>query len=1401
MNSKVSKPLISVIIPTCNRANLLTRSLGSLTKQSLPRDQFEVVVIDDGSSDRTEDICKDFDKKLNIIYQRQKNSGIAAAKNMGIFISTGQLLLFFDDDDVADRNLLKEHVKSHTLHPEENVAVLGYTTWHHSLTMTHVMNFITDIGQFLFSYSNLKDGQVLDFTYFWGGRSSCKKSLLARHGIFNQLFRFGSEDIELGYRLFKFGLKVIYNANAKSYMIRPLTYEQFCQRCIKQGKSQYHFGKLYNDPFIKEYCMVERVDEKWKYVSKSLESRIQRVKDLESILEKHKSLSKKQVQEMGNLYWWTFNALKIKGIIEAKELDTGTSPLLKNLSADSHTSSVSLRDSEHLIDIWKRQRPLLDSRGNILIIDPFLPVFDRASGSLRLFEIVKSLIRMGFCITFISRHGEHAEKYVPILQDMGVEVYASDPMALQAIGLYVIGPYLDMEKILQSKKYDYVILSFWQIAEYYLPIVRKYSPESHIIIDTVDIHFQREFREAEMKGDRNLSVAAEQNKKREISIYKKADRLWVVTDEDRISIENIVGPPIDVVPNIHKEIVLEKEFELTSDLIFVGNFSHTPNIDAVLFFHKKIYPKIREKMPDVKTYIVGNNPPDEILRLQSEHFIITGYVEDLSTYLMNMRISISPLTYGAGMKGKIGEALSWGIPVVTTTIGAEGMHLKDNENAMIADNPDDFADKVIELYNNQDKWEKLSRNGKKLVDENWSPNAVQKRIDSSLLDAKIFQKDQISMVMMSSEQSINVKNSLNIINSSIDQPGDTIVINRSCGSKITQQLSEPEQNVNVQRKTFLITEKSETAQTYSWNQALSKCTGNIMVLCRESNRMDTDTIRSIISYSEKHAEIDILTSGTPQLLGVQHNGQSDNSTRIPNPAARIISIDFMLLRSKVLKDIGGLDTAFFSDHLAWIDFLIRSVHRGHNIRSIEDPLIKDNNTLQAQIHEIDIDINDLNLFLNKWDIPKTVQLPITFSDIGFKDRYTYFDLFSSLGKPDKEVSSVIPQTIGPALKKPAGLTSIIILCLNQIEYTRQCLQSIEKYTNVPYELIIVDNGSTDGTQAFLKDYEKKHNKCKIILNERNRGFAVGNNQGISSATGNYILLLNNDVIVTQNWLEKLIIHIESDPNIGMVGPVSNSVSGPQKVEHAPYGNDLNNMQKFAQNHSKKNNGKTQDKLRLVGFCLLIKRQVLDIIGGLDENYGNGNFEDDDLCLRSRIAGFQNLIAHDVFIHHFGSMTFKGNSMDYAASLKDNKKQFTQKWKGIVEFIDDSAYKITMKGEAQLNELIKWGEERFSNGNLRSAIKIFKRTLELDPLNTQALNNLGVMQWQLGDPIAAIKTFQNALIKNSDDTDALENLKQATIETGRFDLIVPELQDVLKNTFSENPGLETLIYAQQNSAQV
>jgi GT2 family glycosyltransferase len=399
---------------------------------------------------------------------------------------------------------------------------------------------------------------------------------------------------------------------------------------------------------------------------------------------------------------------------------------------------------------------------------------------------------------------------------------------------------------------------------------------------------------------------------------------------------------------------------------------------------------------------------------------------------------------------------------------------------------------------------------------------------------------------------------------------------------------------------------------------------------------------------------------------------------------------------------------------------------------------------------------------------------------------------------------ILPPEFKPEIKPGRSeirndLASIIILTFNQLEYTKKCLQSIAQYTSVPYELIIVDNGSTDGTAQFLENYANEHVNCKVILNKENLGFAGGNNQGIAAARGDYILLLNNDVIVTRDWLERLIAHIESDENIGMVGPVSNFVSGHQLVENTGYRKNLNKMHEFAKNHFQNNVGITQDIMRLVGFCLLIKRHVLDIIGGLDENYGNGNYEDDDLCLRSRIAGFRNIIARDVFIHHYGSMTFKGNKIDYTDSLEGNRRRFSDKWKDIIE-VNGNEYRLRMTREDQLKKLLELGQERFSQGNFSAAVKIFERVLELDKYNSQAMNNLGVIQWQIGrEPASAMKIFQTALTFNPRDHDALGNLVQAATKSSRFDLINPALLNTLKKAQPANPDLVALINAQQNSA--
>lgn len=1366
------KPSISVIIPTFNRADLLCEALKSLTKQSIPKDEFEVVVIDDGSSDNTEDVCRGFEKSLNIIYNKQINSGIAAAKNLGIFMSSSPLLFFFDDDDVADANLLAEHIRTHRLHPEENTAVLGYTTWHPSLKITPLMHYVTDVGGFLFSCEHLKDKQELDFTYFWGGRSSCKRSFLVRNGVFNQQFTFGSEDIELGYRLSKFGLRVVFNRKAISYMIRPLTFDQFCTRCVKQGRSQYHFGKMHPDPVITSYCMLEDAEEKWAYARQFVEEKAQKARELEKKLERGvPKANKKELQnQLWSLYRWIFTVLKLKGIVEEKEKDQGARAT-DNLSFPAMLADVPRKDLDILRSRLDERPQIRHGRGNVLIIDPLLPMYDRASGSLRLFEIIKALIRMGFGITYIARSSDHAETYVPILQRMGVEVYAGDPTALQAYWPDVIAPYLDVEKILRSKTFDFVILSFWHIAEHYLPLVRKHSPNSTVIIDTVDIHFLREFREAEMKKDRSLMETARRNKERELAIYQEADRIWVVTEDDREAIKHLVKPTIDVVPNIHKHVHETKEFSNTSGLLFVGNFNHRPNIDAVQFLHEKILPHIRKHLPDVKVYIVGNNPPETIRKLNSDLFVVTGYVEDLGPYLRKSRISINPLTYGAGMKGKIGEALSWGLPVVTTTIGAEGMDLEDREHAMIADDPKEFAKRVVELYHDKHLWEKLSRNGKSLVEQRWSPGAIQRRIESSLLNCVRFNEDEVSLAFPSTTPEQIEK--LASIHASVEIIGDTIVvINRGELRKDSAKLFKlVKKHENSSRKPLFLVTETDSPHLARWNKALSQCKGGLIVLVgHDVNHADLQTINSLVSFAHEHPDIDMVVTKTIP-VPFEENARHSNSTAsitcdAGTPADTAEDKDdkcsIMILRPSALKAIGGFDTRFHDIGLAWYDYLIRAHIKGCRVWSIKDsgPAI----LLPAPNIP---DCPDRDLFLEKWS---RLVSGSEDADHAVNDLLSINDplsLFISLGatkedsprgsdQGDTDESDVEKQQSGDV----SALTSIIILCYNGLHLTRMCLESIEKFTPEPHEIILVDNGSKDGTTDFLKGYAEKHSHVKLIMNTENKGYAAGNNQAISMAQGSYIVLLNNDVVVTEGWLGRMIDHMGSHKDIGMVGPVTNSVSGIQLIPNVPYGNNLEQMHKFARELSQRNRGRTEPSLRLVGYCLLVKKEVLDIVGGLDEGYKTGNFEDDDLCLRSSIAGYRNIVAKDVFVHHFGSMTFKENAIDHSKTMDENRAYFLRKWEGLVEMLENNIFKVSIDTAKRIQRLNEWGEKAYGDGDILRALRIFERALHLDPKNTTTLNNIGVIHWELGKKDEAIGIFQHVLRIDPNNLDAQSNIRNA-----------------------------------------
>lgn len=240
--------------------------------------------------------------------------------------------------------------------------------------------------------------------------------------------------------------------------------------------------------------------------------------------------------------------------------------------------------------------------------------------------------------------------------------------------------------------------------------------------------------------------------------------------------------------------------------------------------------------------------------------------------------------------------------------------------------------------------------------------------------------------------------------------------------------------------------------------------------------------------------------------------------------------------------------------------------------------------------------------------------------------------------------------------------SIVVLCYNQLDYTKQCVESILTVTAYPnYELILVDNCSTDGTAGYLRELERQYPQVKIVLNQTNRGFAGGNNDGIAISDGAYIVLLNNDAVVTRGWLTGMLKHFTADDRVGLVGPVTNSIGNEARI--AVRYQNMADMPRFAYEYTFSHMGEEYPHRGILAmFCLMISRTLYDRVGPLDESYGIGMFEDDDYSVASQRAGFRNVMAEDVFVHHFGSVSFKKlEDKTYTALFQKNRKLFEKKW--------------------------------------------------------------------------------------------------------------------------------------------
>lgn len=247
--------------------------------------------------------------------------------------------------------------------------------------------------------------------------------------------------------------------------------------------------------------------------------------------------------------------------------------------------------------------------------------------------------------------------------------------------------------------------------------------------------------------------------------------------------------------------------------------------------------------------------------------------------------------------------------------------------------------------------------------------------------------------------------------------------------------------------------------------------------------------------------------------------------------------------------------------------------------------------------------------------------------------------------------------VKPLVEHKKPLVTILVLTHNAWEYTAQCIASIKSVTEIPYKLLVIDNGSTDGTIEHLRENKEIFH----IENTHNLGFANGFNIGLGLIDTPYFAICNSDIVVTKSWLKRMTEHLSEDPKKMSIGPRSNFVSGPQIVRNCKY-NTGQELVDFAARFDTVKNLPVSPSKRIVFFCTVFKKEVIREIGLLDEMFLRGNFEDDDYCMRIHKKGFKCAIDNTVFVHHYGSQTFKNSKVDFAKTMAENGQKFLRKWK-------------------------------------------------------------------------------------------------------------------------------------------
>lgn len=689
---------ISLIITTWNGRHLLEKHL-PFVFDAIKRCSYacELIVVDDCSSDGTAEYLSRNYPAVKVV-RLDVNKGFAGANNAGAKAAGGELLIILNNDVEVTPDFIDPLVRHFD---EQDVFAVGCSIKMRGIRKESGLTrgcFKRAFLQVEHSWDEYNKG--VPVLYASGSAFMCDRKKFMELGGFDTIFDpFYWEDVDLSYRAWKRGYRVLFEPNSVIYHMHQATnnisnFNRISLSLPKEANKYLFIWKNISEPryLLQHFSLLP-------FILLSRILRLQFIKVLAFLIA--------LIRLPRAVY---------SGIRDERHRRLQDAEILRRAS-----------DVLYYKKCYKNpDRPKKDKL-NILYICPYLPLVGVSAGSARMFEIIKRL-SMKHRVDVISYMIAEEAKYLPGLKKICSNVDTIERnYPWRRDSLLLIPSLIDefysrsMEMLIKKRLYeeDYDIVQFEYLQ------MAQYVPDTYngaLVLTEHQLHFlskKRDFIYAPISFVKIESLISSLKQMiYEINICKKFDKIITMTGHEKDILKSYIPcQDVEAVPmGTDTSFFNADSYEEDTDIMYLGFFRHYPNIDAVLYFYRDIYPLIKKELPEVSFKVVGFDPPEEILKLQDDNGIkVTGHVDDIRPYLGRSKVFIMPIRLGMGMRGKLFEAWSMKRAIVSTSTGCEGVEVENGKDILIADKPEEFARKTVELIKNEKMRKFIGNNGRKKV--------------------------------------------------------------------------------------------------------------------------------------------------------------------------------------------------------------------------------------------------------------------------------------------------------------------------------------------------------------------------------------------------------------------------------------------------------------------------------------------------------------------------------------------------------------------------------------------------------------------------------------------------------------------------------------------------------------